>query len=126
MVRGQDVSLGPANAPLLQFPHGSGAELRLSYENGLLGGVCAAIASWLGVNPTAVRILFVLVSIASVAIPGVFVYLLLCLLIPGPKLIACPVAKHMKRIGSRPSPEFPLQDHRGCGRQLPRREGPRW
>ena len=56
--------------------------LRLSYDQGLLGGVCAGIATWLGWRPLAVRIFFVVLSIASAAFPGILAYILLCLLMP--------------------------------------------
>jgi phage shock protein PspC (stress-responsive transcriptional regulator) len=53
-----------------------------SRRHRLLGGVCGGIAQWLGWNPTAVRILYVVVSIVSVAFPGIIVYLALWLLMP--------------------------------------------
>ncbi len=40
------------------------------------------IARRFGWNPTLVRVLFVIVSIASAAFPGILVYLILWLLIP--------------------------------------------
>ncbi|MBI2824238.1 MAG: PspC domain-containing protein [Planctomycetia bacterium] len=59
--------------------------LRLSYDNGLLAGVCGGIAEWLGWKPAAVRVLFVLLSIASAAFPGVLAYGLLYFAMPGPE-----------------------------------------
>jgi phage shock protein C len=56
--------------------------LQLSYDRGLLGGVCAGIAQWLGWNALVVRIFYVVLSIASAAFPGVLAYILLCLLMP--------------------------------------------
>ena len=56
--------------------------LQRSVEHRLLGGVCGGIAEWLGWEPLLVRILFVLVSIASAAFPGLIVYLLLWVLMP--------------------------------------------
>jgi len=53
-----------------------------SRNNRVLGGVCGGIAKWLGWDPTLVRILFVVISIASVGFPGTVVYLLLWLLMP--------------------------------------------
>jgi phage shock protein C len=47
-----------------------------------LGGVCAGIAYWLGWRPLAVRVLYVVLSIASAAFPGILAYILLCLLMP--------------------------------------------
>jgi phage shock protein C len=48
----------------------------------VIAGVCGGIAKSLGWNSTAVRILYVIVSIASVAFPGLLVYLVLALVIP--------------------------------------------
>ncbi|MCE2560189.1 MAG: PspC domain-containing protein [Acidobacteria bacterium] len=48
----------------------------------MIGGVCGGIAAWLGWNPTAVRLLYVLVSILSVAFPGIIVYILLWIVMP--------------------------------------------
>ena len=48
----------------------------------MLGGVCAGLAEWLGWSSTTVRILFVVVSLASAAFPGILVYLLLWVLMP--------------------------------------------
>lgn len=53
-----------------------------SRQHRLLGGVCGGIARWLGWDATAVRILYVVVSIVSVAFPGIIVYLALWLLMP--------------------------------------------
>lgn len=53
-----------------------------SRQHRLLGGVCGGIAQWLGWDATAVRILYVVVSIVSVAFPGIIVYLALWLLMP--------------------------------------------
>lgn len=48
----------------------------------MIAGVCGGIAEWLGWNPTMVRVLYVLVSIVSVAFPGILVYIILWLLMP--------------------------------------------
>jgi phage shock protein PspC (stress-responsive transcriptional regulator) len=48
----------------------------------MIAGVCGGFAEWLGWNPTLVRVLFVVISIASVAFPGILVYLALWLIIP--------------------------------------------
>ena len=48
----------------------------------MLGGVCGGMADWLGWSPTVVRILFVIISIASAAFPGALVYLILWILMP--------------------------------------------
>ena len=48
-----------------------------SRRNRIFGGVCGGIAEWLGWNPTAVRILYVVSSIVSAGFPGTLVYLIL-------------------------------------------------
>lgn len=47
-----------------------------------IAGVCGGIAEWLGWDPSVVRILYVLVSILSVAFPGILVYVILWLVMP--------------------------------------------
>jgi phage shock protein PspC (stress-responsive transcriptional regulator) len=53
-----------------------------SRSNRLIAGVCGGFAEWLGWNPTTFRVLFVIVSILSVAFPGILVYLVLWLVMP--------------------------------------------
>ena len=53
-----------------------------SRNDRVLAGVCGGIAKSLGWNSTAVRVLYVIVSIASVAFPGILVYLVLALVMP--------------------------------------------
>lgn len=48
----------------------------------VLAGVCAGIARRFGWNVTLTRILYVVISLALVAFPGVVFYLLLWLLMP--------------------------------------------
>jgi phage shock protein C len=56
--------------------------LRLSRRNRKIAGVCGGLAEWLGWDPTIVRVLYILVSVLSVAFPGILVYLILWLVIP--------------------------------------------
>jgi phage shock protein PspC (stress-responsive transcriptional regulator) len=56
--------------------------LRRSRRNRLIAGVCGGLAEWLGWDPTLVRILYVVLSVASAAFPGILVYLLLWILMP--------------------------------------------
>ncbi len=56
--------------------------LTRSRSHRILAGVCGGIAEWLGWDPTVVRILYVLVSVLSVAFPGIIVYLVLWLVMP--------------------------------------------
>lgn len=48
----------------------------------MLGGVCAGIAEYFDLDPTLVRIAYVLVSVLSAAFPGFLVYLILWAVIP--------------------------------------------
>lgn len=56
--------------------------LTRSRNNKMIAGVCGGLARWLGWDPTLVRVLFVLVSLISVAFPGILVYVILWLLMP--------------------------------------------
>jgi phage shock protein C len=53
-----------------------------SRNDRMLAGVCGGMAKALGWNPTAVRILYVIVSIASAAFPGALVYVILAVVMP--------------------------------------------
>ncbi len=57
------------------------AKLKRSNDR-MIAGVCAGIAEWLGWKTDHVRIAYVIVSILSVAFPGIIAYLLLWLLMP--------------------------------------------
>ncbi len=58
---------------------------RLTRSNDrMIGGVCGGLAEWLGWDPTLVRLVYVLVSILSVAFPGLLVYLILWIVMPPP------------------------------------------
>ena len=48
----------------------------------MIAGVCGGLADWLGWSPTMVRILYVIISIASVAFPGLIVYVILWIVVP--------------------------------------------
>jgi phage shock protein C len=56
--------------------------LHLSSRNRMIAGVCGGIAEWLGWDVTLVRVLYVLVSILSVAFPGILAYLILWAVMP--------------------------------------------
>ena len=53
-----------------------------SRNDRILAGVMGGIAQRFGWHPTMVRVIFVIVSIASAAFPGILVYLILWLLMP--------------------------------------------
>lgn len=48
----------------------------------ILGGVCGGIAQFLGWDVTIVRLLYIIVSIASAAFPGILVYIILWIIMP--------------------------------------------
>ena len=48
----------------------------------MLGGVCAGIAEYFDLDPTLVRVLYVVLTIFSAAFPGLLLYIILLLLMP--------------------------------------------
>ena len=56
--------------------------LQRSRKNRMIAGVCGGLAEWLGWDVTLVRVVYVVISIASVAFPGILVYLILWLVMP--------------------------------------------
>jgi phage shock protein PspC (stress-responsive transcriptional regulator) len=64
------------------FMAATSSRLYRSSSDRIIAGVCGGIAEWLGWSPTMVRILYVVVSVLSVAFPGILVYLILWLVMP--------------------------------------------
>jgi len=56
--------------------------LQLSNRHKIIAGVCGGIAEWVGWDPTFVRLLYILVSVLSVAFPGIIVYIILWAIMP--------------------------------------------
>jgi phage shock protein C len=56
--------------------------LRRSRTNRQIAGVVGGLAEYFSIDPTLLRVIYVVGSIVSAAFPGVLVYLLLWLLIP--------------------------------------------
>lgn len=56
-------------------------QLRRS-NNRVLGGVCAGLADYFVLDPTWVRLGYVLISVLSAAFPGILVYIILWAVIP--------------------------------------------
>lgn len=56
--------------------------LHRSRRNRMIAGVCGGLAETLGWDPTMVRLLYVLVSVLSVAFPGILVYVILWVVAP--------------------------------------------
>jgi len=63
----------------------SGKRLTRSKEK-MVAGVLAGIANYLDMDPTIVRIIYVILSIASVGFPGLLAYLIMWAIIPEEKL----------------------------------------
>ena len=56
--------------------------LRRSVANRAIAGVCGGLAEYFDIDATVVRVAYVLVSIFSVAFPGLLIYIILWILIP--------------------------------------------
>ena len=56
-------------------------KLYLSETDRKLGGVCGGIGEYLGVDPTVIRIIYIVVTLLSAGI-GVFAYILMWLVVP--------------------------------------------
>lgn len=53
-------------------------------NNKMIAGVCGGLADWFNLDPTIVRIGYVLISIFSAAFPGILVYIILWIIMPKP------------------------------------------
>ncbi|MBR3408305.1 MAG: PspC domain-containing protein [Paludibacteraceae bacterium] len=51
-------------------------------ENKMLGGVCAGIAEYFGVDPTVVRVAYAVLSVFSTGFPGLLLYIILLIIMP--------------------------------------------
>jgi phage shock protein C len=61
------------------------ADRRLTRSrNKMIAGVCAGIAEYFGWEVTLFRVVYVIVSILSVAFPGILVYIVLWVVMPRP------------------------------------------
>ena len=56
-------------------------QLRRSRTNRRIAGVCGGLAAYFGIDPTLIRILFVLLALPGGA-PGILIYLILWLVMP--------------------------------------------
>ena len=50
--------------------------------NRIVAGVCGGIAEYFDIDPTLIRVVYVILSLFSVAFPGVLLYIILMILIP--------------------------------------------
>lgn len=62
--------------------------LTRSNRNKMIAGVCGGLAEYLNVDPTVMRVLYVLVSILSAVFPGIVAYIVLMFLMPPPEEVA--------------------------------------
>ncbi len=56
--------------------------LRRSVANRTIAGVCGGLGEYFGIDPTAVRVAYVLLSILSAGFPAILVYVVLWIVIP--------------------------------------------
>jgi phage shock protein C len=56
--------------------------LRRSKTDRVIAGVVGGLARYFGVDPTLLRVVYVVGSVVSAAFPGILVYIVLWLLIP--------------------------------------------
>lgn len=58
------------------------SRLRRSRSNKMIAGVIGGLARYFGFDPTVARVLYVILSVISVAFPGILVYILLWIIMP--------------------------------------------
>ena len=56
--------------------------LRRSRSNKMIAGVIGGLARYFGFDPTIARVIYVLLSVVSVAFPGILVYIILWVIMP--------------------------------------------
>lgn len=56
--------------------------LRRSRSDKMIAGVIGGLARYFGFDPTIARVLYVILSVISVAFPGILVYILLWVIMP--------------------------------------------
>lgn len=53
-----------------------------SKKNRMIAGICGGIGEYFDIDPTLVRVIYIIVSVFSIAFPGILVYLILWVIIP--------------------------------------------
>ena len=66
--------------------------LTRSAQHKMIAGVCGGLAEYFGLDVTLVRIAYVVISILSVAFPGILAYIILMFVMPPPDSVAPPAA----------------------------------
>ena len=57
-------------------------QLRRSNKERMIAGVCGGIAEYFGLDPSIVRVVYVVISVLSVAFPGILFYILMWIIVP--------------------------------------------
>jgi phage shock protein C len=58
--------------------------LTRSSRHKMIAGVCGGLAEYFQLDPTVVRVAYVLISIISIAFPGILAYIILMFVMPPP------------------------------------------
>ncbi len=61
---------------------GDTKRLYRSVDERMLAGVCGGIADYFNMDPTLVRVLFVLMSLVTSGPPGIVIYIILAIIVP--------------------------------------------
>ncbi|MCF6094559.1 PspC domain-containing protein [Microaerobacter geothermalis] len=59
-----------------------GKKLRRSSTNRMIAGVCGGIGEYFDIDPTIIRLLYVLISIFSAVFPGLLIYIIAMFIMP--------------------------------------------
>ena len=57
-------------------------KLYRSGSNTMISGVCGGLAEYLGMDPTVVRLIYVILSLFSACFPGLLLYIIAMIIIP--------------------------------------------
>lgn len=57
-------------------------QLRRSMDDKMIAGVCSGIAAYFDIDPTLVRVAYVLLSFLMVGFPGLILYIILAVVVP--------------------------------------------
>lgn len=57
-------------------------KLYLSDTNKIIGGVCGGIGEYLGIDPTVVRLVWAVLSVATAILGGIILYIIAMFIIP--------------------------------------------
>ncbi len=60
----------------------SSKSLRRSRRNRMIAGVAGGLAEYFDIDPTLLRVLYVVASVVSAAFPGILVYIILWIVMP--------------------------------------------